>query len=152
MLVGRLASGIVDHFPVRVSEWITTAAILGLASVFWSQPRTFSSSPSFTIMAQWDERTWAAICFAIALIRFAALVVNGTFRDVFAYSPHLRALASVAACVFWGKLIEGFALSALAAGGSWTGVIMYGMAMALDCWNLVRAWADVGSQHRRGNG
>lgn len=146
MIIVRLVSGIVDHFPVRVSEWVMTYAICGLGWVFWLDPWTFEKSTSFAEMARWaDERTWAVVCILTAFLRLGALIVNGTFKHRFRYSPHLRGAASLIACVFWGQITLGVFVSAQTAGGSWTGFVIYSAAMATDLWNLFRAWADVGS-------
>lgn len=142
----RIGSGIAEHFPVRVSEWIMTYALLGMGWVFWLHPDTFEKSASFTEMARWaDERTWAVVCFAAGMVRLAALVVNGTFKERFRHSPHLRGFASLGACTLWGQITLGIVVSALNADGAWTGFVIYSAAMLTDMWNLFRSWADIGS-------
>jgi hypothetical protein len=145
-IVIKIGRGIADHFPVRVPEWIMTYALFGLGWVFWLHPDTFDKSASFTEMARWaDERTWALVCMFAALVRLGALVVNGTFKDRFPYSPHLRGLASLGACTFWGQVTLGVVVSAYNSDGVWTGFVIYSAAMLTDMWNLFRSWADIGS-------
>jgi hypothetical protein len=145
-IVLRVGQGIAEHFPVRVSEWVMTYALIGLGWVLWLDPMTFEKTPSFSEMARWaDEATWAAICIVAGTARLAALVINGTFKDHFRYSPHLRGLASLVACTFWGQVTLGIVVSAYSSGGAWTGFIIYSAAMLTDMWNLFRSWADVGS-------
>lgn len=149
MIVLRVASGISEHFPQRVSEWIMTAAILGWASVLGADPTTFETSPSFSVLAAYGTETnWSLVCLAVGMARLVALVINGTFRQ-FQYSPHLRGAASFIACVFWGQISLGVCLAWLS-GGSGTGVIAYSTFMALEMWNLFRAWADVGASRKAG--
>lgn len=145
MIVLRLAAGIREHFPQRVSEWILTVTILGLAAVLGSNPHTFENAPAFSELARIaSEPTWATICFIVGIARLTALVVNGTFR-AFPYSPHMRGIASFVACIFWGQLAIGMMGAWLISGAAGTGMVMYFAAMSLDCWNLFRAWADVGA-------
>ncbi|MDR7032919.1 hypothetical protein [Mesorhizobium sp. BE184] len=147
MIILRIASGISDHFPQRVSEWIMTAAILGWSSVLAGDTNTFATSKSFVVLASYfSEPNWSLICFIVGMTRLAALVVNGTFRQ-FAYSPHLRGAASFIACVFWGQIALGVCL-AWWGGGSGTGVVAYCTFMAIEMWNLFRAWADVGAARK----
>jgi hypothetical protein len=124
-----------------------TAAILGWSSVLAADPGTFDTSRSFAVLqAYGSEATWAMICFAVGMTRLAALVVNGTFRQ-FRFSPHLRGGASFIACVFWGQIGLGVCL-AWWGGGSGTGVVAYCTFMAIEMWNLFRAWADVGASRK----
>lgn len=147
MVILRIAGGITEHFPQRVSEWVMTAAILGWSAVLAIDQSTFETSRSFTEIARYgDEEHWALICLIVGLLRLAALVVNGTFRQ-FRYSPHLRGFASIAACIFWGQIALGV-LVAWSTGGSGTGVVAYLTFMALEAWNLFRAWADVGAARK----
>jgi hypothetical protein len=78
-------------------------------------------------------------------IEVGGLVVNGTFRDHFPYSPHLRGFASLVACTFWGQVTLGSVVSAYNSGGAWTGFVIYSAAMLTDMWKLFRSWADIGS-------
>jgi hypothetical protein len=149
MIVVRIAGGIREHFPARVSEWIMTGAILGWYLVLSADPTTFDTSRSFEVLARYgDEASWALLCFVVGLVRLLALVVNGTFHQ-FRYAPHLRGVASFVACVFWGQIALGV-IVAWWLGGSGTGVVAYLTFMVIEAWNLFRAWADVGAARKAG--
>lgn len=149
MIVLRLGQGIREHFPARVSEWIMTGALLGWYGVLSSDPDTFETSRTFIVLAHYGtEAAWAMLCLVVGVIRLAALIVNGTFQQ-FQYSPHLRGLASIAACVFWGQITLGVVL-AWTMGGAGTGVVAYATFMTIEMWNLIRAWADVGAARKAG--
>lgn len=145
-IVLRIGGGIADHFPIRFSEWFLTYPLLGWAWTLLKDPQTFEKSTSFTEMARWaDATTWSSVCFIAAFLRLFALIINGTFKQHFPYSPHLRGLASLVICIFWGQITMGIVVSVAANGGAWTGFWAYSGYMILECWNLFRAWADVGA-------
>lgn len=149
MIILRIAGGIRQHIGMRVTEWIMTGALFGWSAVLASDPLTFSTSRSFSVIASYGNETmWANICLFAALLRLGALTVNGTFRQ-FRFSPHFRAGASIASCVFWGQIAFGVLIAWLNVGGSGTGVIAYSTLMAIEMWNRFRAWADVGDAQRR---
>ena len=149
MIVLRIATGIREHFPARVSEWIMTGAILGWSAVLSADPATFETSPSFAVIAYYgNEAFWSTLCLLVGLVRLTALVVNGTFRQ-FRYAPHLRGVASFVACVFWGQIALGVVI-AWWYGGAGTGVVAYSTFMVIEMWNLFRAWADVGASRKAG--
>ena len=144
-IVLRVGHGIAEHFPVRVSEWIMLVPLMGWAWTLLLDPGTFDKSTSFIEMARWaDATTWAWVCFTAAFLRLSALVVNGTFRQHFPYSPHFRGFASLVICTFWGQITLGILVSVSNNGGVWTGFWAYSGFMLLELWNFFRAWVDVG--------
>ncbi len=148
MIVLRIVGGIREHFGIRVTEWIMTGALFGWSAILSTDPDTFSTSRSFNEIAKYgNEQFWANICLAAAMLRLLALVVNGTFRS-FQYSPHFRAGASIAACIFWGQITLGVLVAWMTANGSGTGIVAYGIFMIIESWNLLRAWADVGATRK----
>lgn len=143
----KVGRGVVDHFPIRVPEWIMTVAVLGFGSILYSIEDTFSRTPSFATLALWfDQHTWAVICFNIGLWRLFALVVNGTFKTYFPYSAHLRGITALVACALWGQIVLGILIAYKTAGGSPTGILAYGIFMLFDVWNMMRSWFDIGVQ------
>ncbi|HZH10527.1 MAG TPA: hypothetical protein VEZ24_09160 [Microvirga sp.] len=145
-IVLRIGQGIAEHFPVRVSEWIMLVPLLGWANTLALDPLTFDKSTSFIEMSRWaDEVTWGWICFAAAFLRLSALIVNGTFKSSFPYSPHFRGFASLVICIFWGQITLGILVSVVSNGGVFTGFWAYLGFMLLEMWNLFRAWVDVGA-------
>jgi hypothetical protein len=145
MIILRLAGGIRQHFGMRVTEWIMTGALFGWSAVLAGSDHTFAVSPAFSELARYgDEHFWSNVCLVAGFVRLIALTVNGTFKG-FRYSPHLRALASVVACVFWGQIELAVTVAWIGGAGAGTGTIAYGTFMAIEAWNLFRAWADVGA-------
>jgi hypothetical protein len=143
-IVLRVGRGIAEHFPIRVSEWIMLVPLLGWANTLTVDQATFDKSTSFLEMARWaDEMTWGWVCFLAAFLRLAALVVNGTFKASFPYSPHLRGFASLVICIFGGQITFGILISVANNGGVFTGFWAYLGFMLLEMWNLLRAWFDV---------
>lgn len=150
MIILRISKGIYEHFPYRVTEWIMTGALFAFAGMLAGSGDAFLESHSFRELARYgDGAFWATICMAAGFIRLAALVVNGTFKQ-FRYSPHMRAGASVVACVFWGQIELAVTAAWLSGTAVGTGSVAYGTFMAIEVWNLIRAWADVGAARRRG--
>ncbi|WP_192246021.1 hypothetical protein [Mesorhizobium silamurunense] len=148
MIIVRIARGISQHFQVRVTEWIMTAALFGWSLVLSLSADTFDSSRSFSVIAQYgDEGIWANLCLLAGLVRLASLVVNGTFRE-FRYAPHLRACASLVSCVFWGQIALGVFVASFN-GGNATDVINYMTFMGIEVWNFFRAWTDTGASHKQ---
>lgn len=141
----KVGRGIADHFPVRVSEWIMTYAVIGWGCVLMADPDTFAKSGSFAEMARWfDQTTWAVICLNIGFWKLFALVVNGTFKQHFPYSAHLRGFTGLICCFLWGQIVLGVLVSWKSGSGSLTGFIAYSTFMLFDVWNMLRAWFDIG--------
>lgn len=141
----RMLGGVVDHFPVRVQEWIMALGMLGWGWAMWLDPMTFDKNPSLSEMARLaDESTWSLVMVGAGFLRLFSLLVNGTFRETFRFSPHLRGYTALLACFIWGQITLGILVSYFRDGGVLTGFVAYGVFMLLDLWNLLRAWADVG--------
>jgi hypothetical protein len=141
----RVVSGVAEHFPIRVGEWIMGGAMVGFGWVLWLVPDSFDRSTSLYEMGRIaDESTWASLAVTVGFLRLCALFINGTFRETFRYSPHLRGMAAVLACFIWGQITLSILVSYYLSGGILTGFVAYGTLMLLDMWNLFRAWADVG--------
>ncbi|ORE94093.1 hypothetical protein ATO13_08466 [Stappia sp. 22II-S9-Z10] len=148
LIVRRMAHGVRAHFQVRVTEWAMVYPTLGMSLALMVQPDMFETSPSFAELGRWASEG-AASCIAMlcALVRFAALVVNGTFRS-FPYSPHLRATASLIGAAFWWQVALGFALAAIEGQGAWSAVVAYSTLLILEAVNISRSFADI-SRGRR---
>ncbi|OWJ69298.1 hypothetical protein CDV50_18765 [Haematobacter massiliensis] len=143
IVVRRLREGIVAHFPIRFSEWLMLfpAVAMGIALRF--QQDMFSLTPSFAAVARWgDETFWAVLLLGCGAMRLLALVVNGTFAG-FRWSPHLRALASVAGALTWAQFAVGILSAAVFEGGTWSGVVMYSTMLLAEIVNLARASGDI---------
>lgn len=148
LIVRRITRGVVDHLPIRVSEWVMVHPTLWMGTALMLQPDMFETSPSFAELARWaDESVWSSIAILCAVVRFAALVVNGTFRG-FTFSPHLRACASFAGVAFWSQFTLGFAAAAAHGEGAWSAVVAYSTLLLLELVNVHRSFADIGEAAR----
>ena len=143
LIVRRMARGVRAHFHVRVTEWAMVYPTLGMSVALMFQTDMFETSPSFSELARWATEG-AASCVAMlcALVRFAALVVNGTFRS-FPFSPHLRAGASLLGAAFWWQVTLGFAMAAVDGRGAWSAVVAYSTLLILEAVNISRSFADI---------
>lgn len=141
----RIVEGVAEHFPVRVGEWIMAASMIAWAWVVWLEPDTFERSTTLTMLARIaDPQMWSTICVTAGFTRLIALLINGTFRQRFKYSAHLRGLAALLACFIWGQITLQILVGYMRFDGILIGAVPYGTLMLLDMWNLFRAWADVG--------
>ncbi len=144
MIVLRVYRGVADHFPIRMSEWVMLWPALGLWVGLQISPAMFQTSPSFAYLAHWaDERTWAAIIGLCGLMRLLALTINGTFKG-FAFSPHIRAAASIVGVGIWSQVSLGFLMAWINAGGAPSGAVAWSTMVLLEIMNTYRSWSDVG--------
>lgn len=142
MLSVILVRGIVNHFPIRKSEWGMGIAALGMTVVLRLQPDMFDVSKTFTTMSQMaGEMTWALVALVIGCIRIIALGVNGSFVG-FRYSPHLRLFASVVGLMFWGNFLLAVLVSAYYHGGALSGIIAYGTFCFFEACNVIQSASD----------
>ncbi len=145
-LIVRVYRGIADHFPTRWTEWAMLWPTFGLWIALQLQPDMFSTSPSFSHVASWaTERQWIAIFGLAMLCRFAALVINGTFKG-FEFSPHIRAGASLVGVLIWSQVSLGFLTAFLFGGGALSGFVGWSLPVLLELMNTWRSWMDVGKQ------
>lgn len=150
MVVARIITGIASHFPIRVSEWVLSYMLAGIGLGLCLIPNALDASASYQALiyfaqfSPWTpEYTWGLACLSVATVRIIALTINGTFKEHFRYSPHLRGLASLAACFIWGQMVLGYLIAFTSLGGGWTAVPVYMGIMSLDAWNMFRAWTDI---------
>lgn len=144
IILRRVYDGVADHFPIRVSEWIMLWPAMGLWVGLQLDPNMFGKSPSFAYLAAWgDEGTWGSIIGLCAVLRLAALTINGTFQG-FAFSPHIRAGASLAGVAIWSQISLGFLMAYLFSGGAFSGFVAWSTPVIAELWNVFRSWSDVG--------
>ena len=61
------------------------------------------------------------------------IIENGTFKG-FAFSPHMRAAASLAGIAIWSQISLGFLMAWWTSGGALSGAIGWGLDGALEGW------------------
>ena len=138
MIVVRVARGITDHVPARASEWALALVLVNWGWTLLLPGSVFQTSAVFIEMARWaSENQWGWACFAMGMIRFSALFVNGTFPS-FRYSPHIRSAMSFLACAFWFTISIGI----FQANVPTTGLAVYPVLLLLDMYNAYRAAGD----------
>lgn len=144
MIVLRVYRGVADHFPIRVAEWIMVWPALGMWFALQADPEMFAKSRSFAYIATWaSESAWAWAILLAALARLLALTVNGTFKG-FAFSPHIRAAASLIGVAVWSQISLGFLMAFILANGAASGIIGWSTLVIVEIWNVFRSWSDVG--------
>lgn len=149
IILGKVYKGIAGHFPIRRVEWLMLIPTFGMATALNIQPDMFSTSPSFKTVASWmDESLWAVVVLTCAVVRLAALVVNGTFHQ-FRLSPHFRLLASLVGMLFWSQWTLGFITTYLTGGGALSAVFAYGTFCAAELTNIYISAADMGGEVKR---
>lgn len=90
------------HMSTRAPEW--WAALLMLAWGGWLERPidSFGAAPSFAFMRQMaSEEDWGAFLIALAAVRLAALLLNGTFRATRRWSPMVRSAAAGLSAAVW---------------------------------------------------
>ncbi|MBD8556276.1 hypothetical protein IFT84_17345 [Rhizobium sp. CFBP 8762] len=148
MIIVRVYRGVADHFPIRVSEWVMVWPALGMWLALQIDINMFTTSPSFTTLAEWGSQgTWALVVAASAICRLAALTINGTFKG-FAFSPQIRAAASIVGVVVWSQISLGFFVAYMSSGGALSGAVVWSTLVLLEIANVHRSWSDVGKNAR----
>jgi hypothetical protein len=141
MIIVRIARGIHDHFPARMSEWGLAVMLLNLGLVLGQPNDTMQTSPSLSgLLRIAPEHVWAWALLLIGSVRLLALVVNGTFADTLygRWSPHVRSVLSFLSCFFWMNITVGLTLSEMTG----TGIAVYPVLLLMDGYNTVRAAGD----------
>lgn len=106
MLILRIWNGVVDHFPVRRSEWINSCVMIG-----WGVVVLVDDQP---LLGAWyllgklmPEIFWALTLIFLGAVRLIALGINGTFPHTRygRISPHVRVGFSLLSALVWLQLV-----------------------------------------------
>lgn len=141
----RIATGIKDHFDVRVVEWA-----VAITCTYWgwtlAQPGDAWNNP-----AAWagmlriaSEDMWGFISMLAGGFWLMALALNGTFSGtIYArYSPTVRGIAALGAAMVWFQVL--LSVSAVQSSGS----AIYPLPLGLSVWCIANAWRDIGEERR----
>lgn len=143
IILRTLANGVWSHAGVRFTEWLGAVPLMGIGFVLHMQPGTFTTSPSFAVLARWaNAPTWSAIDLSVGIIRLMALLINGSFKS-FRHSPTIRFFASCVAAMFWMLFSVGVFLAWRDFGGSPTGIVAYGTLLLLEFRNAYVSRVDM---------
>lgn len=126
----------------RGSEWVASVVLLGFAIVLALPDDTLKSSAGFAGFIQFgfDDASLAVPIAAIAVLRIAALVVNGNWHR----SPMLRLFGAVIGSVLFTMIGVAFWWPAMANGAAFsTGGGTYLVLALFDALSAYRSGADV---------
>jgi len=143
IIIRRIRHGVIEHFPIRASEWVMASAMTSWGLIVLVVDRMFDQTFAWQMMAAMaDENAWGAGAVAVGVLRLIALLLNGTFAGSWysTYSPHVRAAMSMASCFLWLSISIGLLFS----GSASTGMVIYPHLFFLDAVNYYRAMGDVG--------
>lgn len=122
-------------FQLRVCEWGLAAILFNLGVVMTINEGILSRSQVLSGMLNYlSEGKWAFITLTLALLRLAALAINGTWRP----TPHIRAVASCCSLYVWLGI-------SFAVANSHTPAIelaIFPVFVLLDIYNVYRASSD----------
>lgn len=126
------------YTPARDLEWFAAFMALAFGAILALPGSTFDSGPQWTkFAATLPEGAWACLMIALALVRMAALLINGRRRR----TPLLRALCAVLGAAVWGYVAMKMYVPSLS--GVQTGVGVYSVAALADVWCAWRSGRDI---------
>ncbi len=110
MIAFRVVSGVTQHFIMRLPEW-GNAIVLMMFGMSLIQPGELFDRQAFSVMSHYaSEGVWGWSLIGVSGIRITALVINGTFKRLAAWSVRIRALAATLCCFAWFSLSLGLYL------------------------------------------
>ncbi len=119
------------YTPSRALEWHCAWSAMLVGLVLLMPGSTFSTSASFTQFTEvMDEVSWGVLVMIVALIRFAALIVNGHYHR----TPIARALTAALGAALWAYIATLFYFPGQPLT---TGLGIYTVLAVSDC---VSAW------------
>ncbi|BCM83570.1 hypothetical protein [Methylobacterium indicum] len=126
------------YTPARDLEWCAAAMAFAFGLVLALPGNTFSTGAHWLRFAAiMPEGGWAFMMVSLALVRMAALTINGRWRR----TPLLRAICAVLGAAVWGYVA--LLMYAPFAGGIQTGVGVYTVAALADIWSAYRSGRDI---------
>ncbi len=143
IIVRKVAEGVLEHFPVRRSEWVLACILFAWGWLLLLPGPIFNQSPAWAGLQAWaPEHFWGWAAVLLGAGRFIALMINGTFHETWygRYSPHVRCAAAFLCCLIWFQLSWGL----LTAPHLTTGLAIYPGLFVLDFTNIMTAVSDAG--------
>lgn len=106
MIILRLLNGVVDHFPIRRSEWVNSGVMIGWGLIIIFDGRPLEGA-WYALGQVFGELVWALMFMIIGVLRLIALLANGTFPHSWygRWSPHVRVAASLISALAWFQLV-----------------------------------------------
>lgn len=139
MLILRIWNGVIDHFPIRRSEWINSCVMIGWGVVVLLDNRPLTGA--WHILGQlMPEIFWALMLMTVGAIRLLALLVNGTFPKTWygRVSPHVRVGMSLLSSLVWLQLV----IATIGSPVLTTGLVAYLGYLVSDALNTLSSAAE----------
>lgn len=132
MLILRIGRGVIDHFPVRRSEWVSSLTMIGWGAILALDGLPLYGSWRYLSISL-SETAWATLFVVLGFMRLIILGINGSFPNSWygPWSPHLRVAASGICALAWLQLV----LAGLQATPISTGVAAYTGYLVTDILN-----------------
>lgn len=139
MLILRLGRGVIDHFPVRRSEWINSLVMVGWGLLLWLDGLPLYGAWTYLTVSL-DETAWSFLLMTIGGLRLIVLGINGTFPQSWygPWAPHVRVAMSLICALAWLQLV----LAGIKAPVWSTGVAAYAGYLVSDTLNTWSAAAE----------
>lgn len=124
----------------RALDWACAAMILQWGVTLLFPGNTLQSSPAYGFLLEiTGESTWASIFLAIGILRVAALLINGHWKEG---SPVLRGMAAIMGAMVWSLFLAGSVDVSIARGVLSVGVGVNLVLLGADIFSAARAGAD----------
>lgn len=131
------------HEQGRAAEWVTSLVMLDFGLTLLLPGETMSISSSYAAFRSLglDDAALGAPVVAVALMRIAALYINGNWRR----TPLLRGVGAVIGAVFFASLLASFSFPKLTGiADAWNTGTTYAVLALFDLFSSYRAGADAG--------
>lgn len=126
------------YTPARDLEWFAAFMTVAFGAVLALPGHTFETGLQWQRFAAiMPEGGWATLMVGLALVRMAALTINGRWRR----TPLLRAMCAILGAAVWGYVA--MLMYAPSLGGIQTGVGVYSVAALADIWSAWRSGRDI---------
>lgn len=132
MIILRIGRGVIDHFPVRRSEWISSFTMVSWGAILALDGIPLYGSWRYLNISL-SEAAWAGLFVILGFMRLIILTVNGSFPQTWygKLAPHVRVAASGICALAWLQLV----LAGLQATPISTGVAAYSGYLITDILN-----------------
>lgn len=139
MLILRIGRGVIDHFPVRRSEWVNSFVMIGWGAVLSLDDLPLYGSWLYLSITL-PEMAWATLFVCLGTFRLIILGINGSFPKSWygKFAPHVRVAMSLLAALAWMQLV----LAGMKAPVWSTGVVAYAGYFVSDSLNTLSASAE----------
>ena len=146
MIILRIGRGVIDHFPVRRSEWISSLTMVGWGAILALDGIPLYGSWRYLNISL-SEAAWSGLFILLGALRLLVLTINGNFPNSWygKWAPHVRVAASGFCALAWLQLV----LAGLQATPISTGVAAYSGYLVTD---ILNTWSGSAEARERKEG